>query len=75
MGAAFLCGHCGIDNTVIDNSASYIAEWLKRLRDDKRLVVHAAAAAQKATDYILGHQFDADADRATNERVSPSVTA
>ena len=74
MGAAFLCGHCGIENTVIDNSASYIAEWLKRLRDDKRLVVHAAAAAQKAADFILGHQIDADTDRATNERVSLPVT-
>jgi len=53
MGAAFLCGHTGIENTVIDNSASYIASWLGRLRNDSRLVVHAAGQAQKATDYIL----------------------
>jgi len=74
MGAAFLCGHCGIENTVLENSTAYIAGWLRRLRDDKRLVVHAAAAAQKAADFILGHQIDADTDRATNERVSLSVT-
>ena len=63
MGAAFLCGHAGIENNVIDNSASYVAEWLKRLRDDKRLVVHAAAAAQKAADFILGREFEGDADQ------------
>lgn len=74
MGAAFLCGHCGIENTVIDNSTAYIAGWLRRLSDDKRLVVHAAAASQKAADFILGHQIDADTDRATNERVSLPVT-
>ena len=61
MGAAFLCGHAGIDK-VIDNSASYVAEWLNRLRDDKRLVVHAAAAAQKAADFILGREFEGDSD-------------
>jgi len=54
MTAAFLCGHCGIENKTIDNSASYLQNWLSKLADDKRLIVHAAAAAQKATDYILG---------------------
>lgn len=53
MGAAFICGVAGIERSTIDNSASYIAGWLKRLRGDKRVVIHAAAAAQKATDYIL----------------------
>jgi len=53
MGAAFLCGHAGIDQT-LDNSAAYIGGWLKRLRNDKRLVVTAAAQAQKAADFILG---------------------
>jgi len=54
MGAAFLCGVTGIQNQTIDNSTSYIANWLKRLDDDTKLVVHAAAQAQKAVDYILG---------------------
>ncbi len=73
MGAAFLCGHCGIENTVIGNSVAYIAGWLQKLRDDKRLVVHAAAAAQKAADHILGRPFDTVAGPATNERVSLST--
>jgi hypothetical protein len=53
MGAAFLCGHYGIENTTLDQSASYIQHWLERLRDDRKLVVHAAAQAQKACDFIL----------------------
>ena len=54
MGAAFLCGHCGIENKTVDNSAAYIGSWLTRLRNDKTLVIAAAAQAQKAADYILG---------------------
>jgi len=53
MGAAFLSGHCQIENTTIDQSASYIQNWLERLREDRKLVVHAAAQAQKACDFIL----------------------
>lgn len=54
MGAAMLCGVAGIDNSTIDNSASYIAGWLEALKNDKRMVAQAAAQAQKAADYILG---------------------
>ncbi|MDA2931531.1 zincin-like metallopeptidase domain-containing protein [Acidobacteria bacterium AH-259-O06] len=54
MGAAFLCGHCRIENRTIDNSAAYIQGWLRRLRNDKGLVIFAAAQAQKAADFILG---------------------
>ena len=53
MGAAYLSGHCAIEGTTIDQSASYIQNWLERLRDDRKLVVHAAAQAQKACDFIL----------------------
>jgi antirestriction protein ArdC len=54
MGAAFLCGHTGIENKTIDNSASYIQSWLKVLRGDSKLVISAASAAQRAADLILG---------------------
>src|SRR6185295_11583145 len=47
MGAAFLCGQAGIAERTLDNSAAYVASWLQRLKDDHRLVVHAAAQAQK----------------------------
>ena len=54
MGAAFLCGQAAIVQQTIENSAAYIGGWLKKLRSDKRLVVTAAAQAQKAADFILG---------------------
>jgi antirestriction protein ArdC len=58
MGAAMLCGVIGIENKTIKNSASYIQSWLAKLKDDKKLVIHAAAAAQKAADFILGNRAD-----------------
>jgi antirestriction protein ArdC len=56
MGAAFLCGHAGIENTTINNSAAYLQGWLKALKNDRTLLIHAASHAQKSTDYILNVQ-------------------
>lgn len=56
MGACFLCGHAGIENSIIENSAAYIAGWLKALKNDQTLLIHAAGAAQRASDYILNVQ-------------------
>lgn len=56
MGAAYLCGICGIENTTMDNSAAYIQNWLKKLKNDKKFIVEAASLAQHAVDYILSHQ-------------------
>ena len=58
MSACFLSGHAGIEQTTIVNSAAYIAGWLKALKNDKTLLVHAAAQAQKAADYVLGKGGD-----------------
>ena len=57
LGASFLCAEAGIDGTVIPNSAAYIQNWLGALRNDKRMVVLAAAQAQKAADYILARNL------------------
>jgi antirestriction protein ArdC len=53
MGAAFLCAEAGISTAVLENQAAYVAGWLKKLHDDRKLVVHAAAQAQHAADFIL----------------------
>ena len=53
MSAAYLCAEAGISPAVIDNEAAYIQDWLKKIRSEKRLVVIAAAQAQRAADYIL----------------------
>ena len=57
LGAAFLCGYAGIENT-IQNSAAYVQNWLEQLQNDKALIVQAAAQAQKAADFILGTKFE-----------------
>ena len=54
MTAAFLCAHCGIDNSTIDQQAAYLAGWLKALKDDPKMVIQAASQAQKAANMILG---------------------
>lgn len=64
MGAAFLCGFAGIETHTLDNAAAYIAGWLYALRDDQRLVVRAAAHAQRAADYILGRALPVSAQAA-----------
>ncbi|MEP0266565.1 zincin-like metallopeptidase domain-containing protein [Dokdonia sp.] len=57
MGAVFLCAESGILFSVINNSASYLAGWNKRLvgklKKDNRYFFRASSKAQAATDYIL----------------------
>ena len=58
--AAFLCGHAGIGKRVIRNQAAYIDHWRAVIKADKKLVVHAAARAERASDYILDVQVKKD---------------
>jgi antirestriction protein ArdC len=62
MGSAFLCGYAGTTDRTIHSSAAYLEGWLKQLKSDKTLIVHAAAQAQKAADFILGHKPDHPAE-------------
>jgi antirestriction protein ArdC len=64
LGSAFLCGHSGIVERTIDRSAAYIEGWLKQLKDDRTLIVYAAAQAQKAADFILGKTVESEATNA-----------
>jgi antirestriction protein ArdC len=67
MGAAFLCGRAGIDCQALhDNQAAYLASWIKALRGDAKLVVLAAAAAQKAADLLLSESM-VPAEESTSE--------
>jgi antirestriction protein ArdC len=56
MAAAYLCGHAGIRPAVIENQAAYISGWLAQLHHDKKLIITAAGAAQKAADWICGQR-------------------
>ena len=57
MGAAMLCAVTGVEPQ-IDQSAAYIASWLKSLQNDPKLVVQAAAQAQRAADHIRGQEVE-----------------
>jgi len=52
--AAFLGNEAGIDPSRVEQSAAYIASWLRALRDDQRLAVIAAGQGQRAADHVLG---------------------
>jgi antirestriction protein ArdC len=57
LGAAFLSNEAGILSEVqFQNSAAYLASWIKKLEDDPRLIVSAAGQGQRASDFIRGIQ-------------------
>lgn len=52
MGAALLAATVGV-NICLDNTASYVGNWLSTLKNDRSLILKAAQQAQKAVDRIL----------------------
>jgi antirestriction protein ArdC len=50
LGGAFLCAEFGLAYQT--QHASYLANWLEVLREDKRAIFQAAAKAQAAVDYM-----------------------
>lgn len=65
MGAAFLCARFGIEGKL--QHAEYLKNWIDVLKSDKRAILTAASAAQKAVDFITqgaescGDEEDEDA--------------
>ncbi|EKD28836.1 MAG: protein of unknown function DUF1738 [uncultured bacterium] len=53
LGAAFLCAESNILNKTINNSAGYLQSWLKALKSDPHMIIHASQAAEKSAKYIL----------------------
>lgn len=57
IGAAALNAHAGLETPEsFRNSAGYIQNWLKALKNDKRLIVSASGKAEKAVELILGEE-------------------
>ena len=57
LGSSFLVNVAGLETkNSFCNSAAYIRGWLQALKDDKRLIVSAAGAAEKAVKLILGRE-------------------
>ena len=52
IGAAMLAEQMGIE-VEYEQTAAYVDSWLKVLKDDRKMIVHAAQRAQKAVDVVL----------------------
>jgi antirestriction protein ArdC len=52
LSAAYLSADLAISAEPREDHASYIAGWLKALRDDNRAIFRAASLAEKACDYL-----------------------
>lgn len=64
LAQVMLCAELAIEDCDFSNGAAYIADWLGKLRDDKREVFRAASDAQRIADYLLAFHPDWHAERA-----------
>ena len=69
LGAAFLCAGLGVSSQY-DAHASYLASWLRKLREDKRFMFRAAAQAARAHDYLVNLVDAATTDQAAGQAVA-----
>lgn len=60
LGAAFLCGFTGIEAETLENQTAYIDNWKKVIAADKKMIISAAAQAQRAADFILNRAQTAE---------------
>ncbi|RRA49300.1 DUF1738 domain-containing protein [Acidipila sp. EB88] len=75
-GAAFLATIAGISSEDTErNTAAYIQNWIKALEGDSRLMITAAAAAQKAVDCILGTRFEDEQSERTGDMAKDAEVA
>jgi antirestriction protein ArdC len=73
LGSAFLCADLAITPEVRPDHASYIAGWLKALKDDKRLIFKAAAQAQRAADHL--HSYSGQPKPEATSEAAPTPPA
>lgn len=64
LGSAFLSCDLNLTPEVRSDHASYIASWIKVLKQDKRAIFSAASHAQRAVDFLHGMQPKAAAPEA-----------
>lgn len=65
--AAMLCGVAGIENKTIEQSVAYVQSWMQRLKEEPKLLMVAAAQAQKASDWIQGISYEAETEETEEE--------
>ena len=60
LGAIFHCLHLGVIAHPKEESAKYLNSWLRSLNGDSKLVFSASSLAQKAMDYTVSLQEEAE---------------
>lgn len=62
IGAAALNSQCGLETAEsFRNSAAYVQNWIKALKNDKRMIVSASGRADRAVRLILGEEQGVEA--------------
>jgi antirestriction protein ArdC len=56
LGAAFLCADLAVTPRLRDDHVHYIAHWLEIMKGDKKAIFKAAAAANRAVEFLHGLQ-------------------
>lgn len=53
LGAAMMCGSLGITPAPREDHAKYLAGWMRRLKDEPKVIFSAAAKANQAAEWIF----------------------
>jgi len=78
LAQVMICSEIDLDDCEFTNGAAYIADWLSKLRDDKKEVFRAASDAQRIADYLLAfhpayaERLPAAADQVSQEPDGPA---
>jgi antirestriction protein ArdC len=64
LGAAMLAGQLGISKTPRKDHAEYLNNWIQAIKDNNDIIFKAAAAADKASKYLLDKQAKATMKKA-----------
>ena len=73
IGSALMCAELGLP-CEIPNHASYLQSWLGTLREDKREILRAAAAAQRIADYCLAFHPDFGVENGNDAELEHDLT-
>ena len=60
LGSAFLCADLCVTPHLRDDHAHYIGHWLEIMKGNKKAIFTAAAAANRAVEYLHGKQLKQD---------------
>ena len=52
IGQSIICAELGLPDEIHDNHASYVANWITHLKNDKTAIIKAASKAEQAVKWI-----------------------